>query len=78
VLLPRRHVTALDELTAAEAEELRVFNLLGADPDRSVPDAAMDEIALRLAAALTERSETAGRPAAERRTACVVITCTAE
>ena len=114
VLLPRRHVTALDELTAAEAEELgpllravtralrettgcdktyvalvaetegfahahfhvvprhgdldpglrgpRVFDLLGAGPDRSVPDAAMDEIALRIAAALTERPETTGRP----------------
>src|SRR5580658_216742 len=114
VLLPRGHVTALDELTAAEAEELgpllraitralrevtgcdktyvalfaeaegfahahfhviprhpdldpelrgpRVFNLLGADSDRSVPDAAMDEIALRIAAALTMRRETAGRP----------------
>jgi diadenosine tetraphosphate (Ap4A) HIT family hydrolase len=114
VLLPRRHVTALDELTAAEAEELgpllqavtealreatgwdktyvalfaetegfahahfhviprhgdldldlrgpRVFNLLGADPARSVPDAVMDEIALRIAAALTVRRETAGAP----------------
>jgi len=74
VLLPRRHVTALDELTAAEAEELgpplravtrtRVFNLLGADSDRSVADAAMDEIALRIAAALTMRRETAGDPGA--------------
>jgi diadenosine tetraphosphate (Ap4A) HIT family hydrolase len=116
VLLPRRHVTALDELTAAEAEELgpllravtrtlrevtgcdktyvalfaeaegfahahfhviprhpdldpelrgpRVFNLLGADSDRSVPDAAMDEIALRIASALTMRRETAGDPGA--------------
>ena len=114
MLVPRRHVTALDELTATEAEELgpllravtralrlteaatrrtwrcsprqkdsrmpismsshvmeiltpelrgpRVFNLLGADPDRSVPDAAMDEIALRIAAALTARRETTGRP----------------
>jgi diadenosine tetraphosphate (Ap4A) HIT family hydrolase len=114
VLLPRRHVTALDELTAAEAEELgpllqavtgalrevtgcdktyvalfaeaegfahvhfhviprhgdldlelrgpRVFGLLGADPARSVPDAVMDEIALRIAASLTVRRETAGRP----------------
>ena len=114
VLVPRRHVTALDELTAAEAEELgpllravtralrettgcdktyvalfaeaegfahahfhvvprhrdldpglrgpRVFNLLGADADRSVPDAAMDEIALSIAAALTARRETTGRP----------------
>ncbi len=114
VLLPRRHVTALDELTAAEAEELgllpravtqalreatgcdktyvalfaeaegfahvhfhviprhgdldlelrgpRVCSLLGADPARSVPDAVMDEIALRIAAALTVRRETAGRP----------------
>jgi hypothetical protein len=74
VLLPRRHVTALDELTAAEAEELgpllravtrtRVFNLLGADSDRSVADAAMDKIALRIAAALTMRRETAGDPGA--------------
>ena len=40
----------------------RVFNLLGQDPDRSVPDAAMDEIALRIAAALTARRETTGRP----------------
>jgi diadenosine tetraphosphate (Ap4A) HIT family hydrolase len=107
-------VTALDELTGAEAEELgpllravtralrevtgcdktyvalfaesegfahahfhviprhrgldlhlrgpRVFNLLGADGGRSVPDAVMDEIALRIAAALTVRRETTGRP----------------
>jgi hypothetical protein len=39
-----------------------VFNLLGSDPDRSVPDAAMDEIALRIAAALTARRETSGPP----------------
>ena len=104
-LLPRRHVNALDELTAAEAGELgpllaaltralreamgcektyvalfaeaegfahvhfhviprhgdldlelrgpRVFDLMGADPARSVPDAVMDEVALRIAATLS-------------------------
>lgn len=114
VLLPRGHVTALDELTAAEAEELgpllqavtralreatgcdktyvalfaeaegfahahfhviprhgdldlelrgpRVFGLLGADPARSVPEAVMDEIALRIAAALPVRREAADQP----------------
>jgi diadenosine tetraphosphate (Ap4A) HIT family hydrolase len=114
VLLPRRHVTALDELTAAESEELgpllraitralreatgcdktyvalfaeaegfahahfhviprhrdlapelrgpRVFSLLGADRVRSVPDAVMDEIALRIAAVLAEGRETADHP----------------
>jgi len=40
----------------------RVFKLLGVDSGRSVADAAMDEISLRTAAALTARRETAGRP----------------
>jgi hypothetical protein len=31
-----------------------VFNLLGADPARSVPDAVMEEKALRVAAVLAE------------------------
>jgi diadenosine tetraphosphate (Ap4A) HIT family hydrolase len=104
VVMPRRHVIALDELTTAEAEELgpllravalalrevtgcqktyvalfaeaegfahahfhviprdtsldpdlrgpRVFSLLGKDPAQSVPDRAMDEIAIRVTAAL--------------------------
>jgi len=104
VVLPRRHVVALDELTSAEAADLgpllrdvtsalrhvtgcektyvalfaeaegfshvhfhvvprmaglapelrgpRVFGLLGGDPARHVPDAAMDEIAARLTAVL--------------------------
>jgi hypothetical protein len=37
----------------------RVFNLLGADPSRSVPDAVVGEIALRIAAALPVVRETA-------------------
>jgi len=56
----------------------RVFKLLGAESGRSVADAAMDEISLRTAAALTARRETAGRPAAERCTTCVVIAGTAD
>ena len=104
VVLPRRHVVALDELTQAEAADLgpllreitsalrrvtgcektyvalfaeaegfshvhfhviprmvglatelrgpRVFGLLGGDPARHVPDAAMDQIAASLTAAL--------------------------
>ena len=104
VVVPRRHVVALDELTAAEAADLgpllrevtsalrqvtgcektyvalfaeaegfshvhfhviprhsdldpqqrgpRVFELMGGDPARTVPDAEMDQIAARIAAEL--------------------------
>lgn len=105
VLLPRRHVVSLDELTAAEAADLgpllreiplalrqvtgcekiyvalfaeaegfrhihfhlipwpaglghklrgpRVFELLGGDPARMVPNSVMDQIAIKIAAALS-------------------------
>ena len=104
VVVPRRHVVALDELTVAEAADLgpllrdvssalrqvtgcektyvalfaeaegfshvhfhviprhadldprlrgpRVFELMGGDPARTVPDAVMDQIAASIAAAL--------------------------